>query len=452
MTLSEYASYDALGLADLVKRGEVSAAELATLALGAVAALNPTINAVVEVYEARKLKPLVGADAPFAGVPFFLKDFGAAEVGREQAMGSRLTKGYVSPFESVLTTRFKRAGLTVLGRTATPEFALSLSTESEAFGPTRNPWDLDRLAGGSSGGAGASVAAGLVPIAHATDAAGSIRIPASACGLVGLKPSRGRVSVMPSGESVMGMNTEFVLCRSVRDAAAMLDAVAGPAPDEPLELFRVTQDNGTFSRAAKHPPRPLRIAYLTTTWATDPVDPVDEEVAAHVERTAGLLEELGHEVESASPTFDYQKYLDALCVGWAHGFDDWLETLAKATGRNVRETVEPVTLSLYDFASSLTLADAVAADETFAADSRLSTSLLRALRPFAYANAHAPTCPTRRVHADGNRRRLSAASSAVVTRSRLTCRSPTSPGNPPSRCRSGSIRRVCLWAYTSWVD
>ena len=192
MDLSEYAQYDAVGLAELVKRKQVTAKELGRLFLIAVEKVNPKINAVIETYaervEALEDRPL--PTGPFAGVPFLLKDLGATENGKRQECGSRLMKGYVADKDSFLTTRFKQAGLTLLGRSATPEFGLAGTTESILTGATRNPWNLEMLAGGSSGGAAASVAAGIIPIAHASDGAGSIRIPASACGLVGLKPSR----------------------------------------------------------------------------------------------------------------------------------------------------------------------------------------------------------------------------------------------------------------------
>src|SRR5690349_18632028 len=211
MNLTEYASYDGLGLAELVRAGQVSAAELGQLILSAVALVNPRINAVLETYPERVAALARGGqpDGAFAGVPFLLKDIGAGEAGKPQELGSRLARGRVAGSDSFLTEQFRAAGLNILGRTATPEFALSASTESLLTGATRNPWDRRLSAGGSSGGAAASVAAGIVPIAHASDGAGSIRIPASACGLVGLKPSRGRVSSGPdAAESLAGMSQE----------------------------------------------------------------------------------------------------------------------------------------------------------------------------------------------------------------------------------------------------
>jgi amidase len=361
--LADYAHYDGLSLAELVKTKQISAKELASCALDGIAKVNPYLNAVTEVYEKRALKAdtLVNS-GPFAGVPFLMKDIGAAEANKKQEMGSRLTLGYKARSSSSLTKYFKEAGLILLGRTTTPEFALSLSTESVAFGQTRNPWDLDRLAGGSSGGAGAIVASGAVPLAHATDAAGSIRIPASACGVVGLKPSRGRITSMPEGESLMGMNTQFILCRSLRDAAAMLEAVAKPTAGDP---FVIVQSKPPFLQILDRPPKPLRIAFCNHSWTTNPTDPVDAEVADHVEKTAKLLETLGHQVEEATPLFDYQNYLTHLCIGWAYGFDVWLEALAKQSGRSIEASLEPVTYSLYRFAQTLKIKDLLETDMVF---------------------------------------------------------------------------------------
>jgi amidase len=365
MTLAEYADHDGLGLAELVKRGEVSANQLAACALEAIHKVNPQLNAVSEVYEqrARKADTLFNAKAPFAGVPFLMKDIGAGEAGKKQEMGSRLALAYKTTVTAVLTKYFKDAGLILLGRTTAPEFALSLSTESVAFGKTRNPWNLERLAGGSSGGAGAIVASGAVPIAHASDGAGSIRIPASACGLVGLKPSRGRVSSAPYSESLMSMNTEFVLCRSLRDAAAMLDAVAKPSTGDP---FIIVQPKRPFLQTLELPPEKLRIAFCKSSWATDPSDQVDAEVVDCIQKTARLLADLGHEVEEAAPAFDYQEYLTHLCIAWAYGFAQWLDELASKTGRNIStETLEPVTFSLYEASQQVTIKDLLSMDDAF---------------------------------------------------------------------------------------
>ena len=385
MTLDEYAHLDATALAAQVASGAVSAAELASLARDAIARANGALNAVVEVYEdapgiAAGSGTTTGASsgassetnaahlgARFAGVPLAFKDAGASQAGRKQEFGSRLAEGRVAPRDADLTRRFRAAGLVPVGRTASPEFSLSLSTESALRGPTRNPYDPDRLAGGSSGGAAAAVASGMVPLAHATDAAGSIRIPASACGVVGLKPSRGRVSHGPdAGEPLMGMDTEFVLTRSVRDAAGMLLAVAGASPGDPSPAPDWSDpERATLERLAAGvepvAPRPLRIAVCIEPWGGYAVDP---EVEAATLAVADDLSALGHAVEGAGPTFDYEALLWAAGVGWALGFDRQVDAIARETGRAVEATtLEPVTLQLYREAKRLTATDVARAED-----------------------------------------------------------------------------------------
>src|SRR5881392_3743984 len=230
MHFSEYIEYDAVGLAHLIKGGQVSAQEVQQIARQAILAVNPTLNALVgELFEEALPSSTTG---PFAGVPFAIKDFSLHAAGVKIGIGTRLTgEGIVFPHDTDLMTRFKQAGLVTLGRTATPEFAFNASTEPVSNGPTRNSWDTSRSSGGSSGGSAALVAARALPVAHASDGGGSIRIPAAWCGLVGLKPSRGRVPLGPAvGEAVGGFAHEFALTRTIRDAAALLDAVAGPSP------------------------------------------------------------------------------------------------------------------------------------------------------------------------------------------------------------------------------
>src|SRR5512136_1020062 len=232
MNLNEYSSCDGIALGELVRKRELLPSELASLFLKAVEKVNPSINAVIEVYSDRikNIDDHAISTGPFPGVPFLMKDIGAGESGRRQEMGSRLMKGHVADKDSFLTTLFKNSGLNLLGRTTTPEFALGISTESVLTGATRNPWNLEDMVGGSSGGSAACIAAGIVPMAHGSDNGGSIRIPASACGLVGLKPSRGRVTLGPDvGELFSGTLQEFILSKTVRDTAVMLDAVSTPS-------------------------------------------------------------------------------------------------------------------------------------------------------------------------------------------------------------------------------
>jgi amidase len=356
MNLEEYSRHDGVALAGLVRKREVSPKELANLFMEAVEKVNPQINAIIEVYEDRVegLDDCVIPADPFAGVPFLMKDIGASEGGRIKEMGSRLMKGYMADHDSFLTARFKNAGLTLLGRTTTPEFALGISTESVLTGATCNPWNLGIMAGGSSGGSAASVAAGIVPIAHASDNGGSIRIPASACGLVGLKPSRGRVTIGPDfGEPWPGMLQEFVLSRTVRDTALMLDAVSGPAPGDP---FIITQPARPFAQEVNASTERLRIAWTIESW--QPGVTVDSEVAHCIERVVSKCEEAGHELVEASPVFDYEEYLQATCKAWAFGLYVGMDMFGGMLGRKVsEETVEPVMLSFYKYSKSLVAAD-----------------------------------------------------------------------------------------------
>ena len=303
----DYLDYDATGLAGLVARGDVSALELLDAALARAEAVDPKLNAIcIPMHEiarerARALAmPRDGAAArPFQGVPFLLKDLSQHYAGVPTTAGSRALRDWKPAAHSSTVQRFLDAGLVIFGKTATPEFALKAITESKLWGPTRNPWDLARTPGGSSGGAAAAVAAGIVPMAGASDGGGSIRIPASFCGLFGLRPSRGRVSFAPhTGEVWDGASIEHVLTRSVRDSAAMLDAVAGPVAGDP---FTIPGPEVPFAAALARPPRALRIGYTTRS----PIGtPVDEEAVRAVERSVNLLGSLGHHVEPAEPKVD----------------------------------------------------------------------------------------------------------------------------------------------------
>jgi len=352
LNLAEYCTYDGVGLAELVRKREVSPKELANLCVDAVQKVNPMINAVIEVWSDRieGLDDVSVPDGPFAGVPFLMKDVGAGEGGRVQDSGSRLMKGHIVDKDSYLTERFKEAGLILLGRTTCPEFAMGITTESVLNGATRNPWDLDKMAGGSSGGSAASVSAGIVPVAHGSDNGGSIRIPASACGLVGLKPSRGRVTGGPDfGEIFSGTLQEFVLSRTLRDTAVMLDAVSAPAPGDP---FIITQPSRPYRQEVGAPVGKLRVAWTTTPWKPGAL--VDSEVVKCVERVATELEGAGHDVEEAAPVFDYEEFLKATCDAWAFGMYAGMDMFAAMTRRQISlENVEPVILSYYNYSKGL---------------------------------------------------------------------------------------------------
>ncbi len=246
MNFDDYASHDALGLADLVRKGEVSAAELEETARRSIDTVNGTINAVVGDVPLAEGRQETSSDAVFHGVPFLLKDLAHGYAGVPCEMGSRMGAGYVNSAESVYGARCKASGLIAVGRTNTPEFGLSGSTEPVANGPTLNPWDLGASAGGSSGGAAAAVSAGIVPIAHASDAGGSIRIPAGWTGLVGHKPTRGLVSKGPqASDATVPLSVNLVVTRTVRDTAAFMDAVTGPGS---RRLCRRAQTGARLSR------------------------------------------------------------------------------------------------------------------------------------------------------------------------------------------------------------
>jgi len=354
MNLFEYAHYDGFDLAGLVHQKKITPKELAELFIQAVETVNPQINAVVEIYaDALDIANRVtDYQKPFAGVPFLRKDLGATEAGRLQEMGSRLFKGYVPDYDSYLMTRFKAAGLITLGRSAVPELGISGQTETILQGITRNPWGLDRMAGGSSGGAAASVAAGIVPVAHASDGGGSIRIPASCCGVVGLNPSRGRISAGPNRQDPMfGLAREFVVSRSVRDTAAMLDAVHGAEVGDP---FIIVKPERPYMEELKAPFGKLRIAYTAEPWAPYPLD---SEIVTAVQKVACVCEEMGHVVEEDSPKLDFEK-VNTVVMNVFGLADAGIAELAEAMGREISSAyLEPGTLKMIERANHLTLAE-----------------------------------------------------------------------------------------------
>ncbi|MFN0092476.1 MAG: amidase [Acidimicrobiales bacterium] len=294
------APLDGLALAELVERGEVSPLELVDAAIARVEAVNPQLNAVIhERFDKARAEAAAAdlPDGPFKGVPFLVKDLGCATEGDPYNAGAEFLKraGWHAEHDSFIAQAFKAAGLVILGRTNTPELGAVPTTEPLAFGPTRNPWDVARTPGGSSGGSAAAVAAGVTPLAHATDGGGSIRVPASSCGLVGLKPSRGRVSLGPdAGEIWSGLVTELVVSRSVRDTAAALDAVSAPVAGDP---YVAPAPSRAYLEEVVDKPGRLRVGYC----ASVPGLRVDEECQAAAESTARLLAVVGHRVEPASP-------------------------------------------------------------------------------------------------------------------------------------------------------
>lgn len=361
MHLEEYASYDALGLADLVRRRQVSPAELRDLGMRAIELLNPTLNAVVATMpeEAEASLRRMAAGAPFAGVPFLIKDIGAAYEGVPSEAGCRLMKGHVSPHDSELAKRYKRAGLVAIGRTTTPEIGNNVTTEPLATGPTRNPWHIGRSAGGSSGGSAAAVAAGIAPMGHAADGAGSIRVPAANCGLFGLKPSRGRNPTGPDlHEILFGLVNDHVVTRSVRDSAALLDATAGSEIGGRLLL---PAPSGTFLAASQRDPKRLRIAFSAKPGRGGGSAHADCVTMTH--DVAALCERLGHEVREAAPDIDVAEVTQVFLEFAGAAVRQMVAAARRETGRPVNhDTLEATTLRILEYAESRSAAQFV---ETF---------------------------------------------------------------------------------------
>ena len=299
MSFAEYARHDGVGLADLVRRKEVSPGELVESAIEVIERHNPTLNAIVHrLDESARAAASALAAGPLRGVPFLLKDIGAHAAGAPYTAGSAVLKDYIAESDTELVLRFKRAGLLICGTTNTPEFGYNATTEPDLYGPSRNPWNTERTTGGSSGGSSAAVASGMVPIAHANDGGGSIRIPAAACGLVGLKPTRLRNPWGPdAGDVMFGLAVEHVVSRTVRDSAAVLEATAGTELGAP---YAAPVKERPFTEEVGADPGRLRIAF--STQAASGV-PVHADCVAAVQEVAKLCEDLGHLLVEAAPPF-----------------------------------------------------------------------------------------------------------------------------------------------------
>ena len=344
MTQDEYVRHDATALAELVHAGEVTPLELIDVAVRRLEAVNPAVNAVVYRMddEARALAVGVDRNAVFAGVPFLAKDLQSDYAGHPTSCGSRLMAGRVRESDTELVRRVRRTGVSVLGKTNVPEFGMLPYTEPELWGACRNPWALDRTPSGSSGGSAAAVAAGIVPMAGGGDGAGSIRMPASCCGLFGFKPTRGRI---PPGldrvESWRGAAVEHVLTRSVRDSAAMLDATHGPEPGVPYEIAPPVRP---FIREVGADPGRLRIA-----WTTEPMlgSSVHADCVEAVTGAVRLLGELGHDVVEGRPRVDGMTFARAFVKMLAGELGAELQELARLLGRKPRrDELEPLTRCL----------------------------------------------------------------------------------------------------------
>ena len=356
MRFDEYERYDGLGLADLVARSEVLPSELTEIAISRIEAINPKLNAVVHtMFETGRDSAAQPQHGPFAGVPFLLKDMFASVAGEPMTMGSRALADFKPDYDCTVVQRYRAAGLVFLGKTNMSEFGLMPVSEPELFGPALNPWNLNHSPGGSSGGAAAAVASGMVPIAHAVDGGGSTRIPASCCGLFGLKPSRGR---LPYGPAVdlkggwAGGAMEHVVTRSIRDSAAMLDATHGAEPGAP---YSAPAPESPFLTALDSEPRQLRIA-LTR----DPLlgNQTHADCVAAVDDAASLCADLGHEVEEAHPPLQKQKVTVAFLIVIASELAHAVTLFEEHAGRTpAMGEFEPATRALMMIGKRLRSAD-----------------------------------------------------------------------------------------------
>jgi amidase len=364
--MTDLAQLDGIAQADLVARGEVTPSELVEAAIRRAEALDPVLNAVVTPMFERALVDSRKATGPLAGAPMLLKDLVAEVEGVRFTEGSRFLADNVSTYTSEIVRRFEAAGLVIIGKSATPEFGMSPSCEGALLGPTRNPWDLTRSTSGSSGGSAAAVAAGIVPIAHANDLGGSIRYPASNCGLFGLKPTRARTPLGPEyGDAVSGWASEHVVTRSVRDSAAVLDATAGPMLGDPVVAPAPAR---RFGDEVGADPGRLRIGFSSLTGGGAPGHP---DCVAGLEKTVALLAELGHDVvETNLPELTGEEG-DAIGVVFnaatAWVVEYWVRRLGREPGA---DEIEPLTRAYWEMGRTVSAGRYLAAIQSLQRYSR----------------------------------------------------------------------------------
>lgn len=346
MSWGEWARQDAVGLAALVRQGQVTPVELAAQAAAAVAKVNPALSAVVEVFDdvvADPLKDGLNPDGAFAGVPWLMKDLGPTVRGRLQEMGSVLMRGHRPQADGFLTQQIRKAGFNIMGRTTTPEFGVCSSAENPAVYVTRNPWDLDYTTCGSSAGTAAAVAAGVLPMAHATDGGGSIRIPAGFNGNIGLKPSRGVFSIAPGLSDISGfVSTQGCQSRTVRDTAAFVDHCRGGAPGEFMPYWWPAEP---YTRLIERDPAPLRIA-LSHEWGDYRATP---HIVAELERAGRFLQSLGHHVDWALPQVDFRQAYAAQTLCYISNFAQTINQLLAPRGLTEppADEVEPINIKIW---------------------------------------------------------------------------------------------------------
>jgi amidase len=387
----DLAALDATAQAALVRRREVTSGELVATAIERAEQLNPTLNAVVTpMFERAQAQSQAGAGGgPFPGVPMVLKDLVAEVEGVRFTEGSRFLADNVSTYTSEIVRRFEHAGLVIIGKSATPEFGMSPSCEGALFGPTRNPWNLDHSTSGSSGGSAAAVAAGIVPIGHANDLGGSIRYPASNCGLFGLKPTRARNPLGPEyGDAVSGWAVEHVLTRSVRDSATVLDAISGPSPGDPYE---VALPSGRFAADVGANPGRLRVAY---SGAINDGSSGHPDCIAGLQRTIGLLDELGHDlVERSLPQLSEEEG-EAIGITFnsatAWIIDYWVRRLGRDPGV---DELEPLTRAYWETGKHIPAAAYLRSIEVLQRYSRRVAGFLASYDVYLTPTVSAPPLP-----------------------------------------------------------
>ena len=350
--MNDIALLDATAQAELVRKKQVKPIELVEATIERIERVNPQINAVVTpMYDiARKIAEGPLPEGPFTGVPFLMKDLGPMYAGVRQTSGSVFSKDVIAPIDSELTRRFKKAGLIVMAKTNTPELGLVPTTEPKLFGATRNPWNTGHSTGGSSGGSAAAVAAGIVPIAHANDGGGSIRIPASCCGVFGLKPTRARTPLGPIfGDQMSGLVIDHAVSHTVRDSAALLDATAGPDLGDP---YPAPPPARPFLQEVGANPGRLRIAFSTTTALGIQLHP---DCVAAVKDAAALCEDMGHEVFEASPPVNGELLIEAFVALWEGGTAQGIDSIAPLVGKKpTPDEFETLTWALYEAGQKVT--------------------------------------------------------------------------------------------------
>ncbi|MFT8644317.1 MAG: amidase [Gluconacetobacter sp.] len=347
MSRDEWSACDATRLAELVAQGAVTPSALAQMAVEASARVNPQIGSVIELFDDAVAAPETGGtrlDGPFRGVPFLIKDLGATVAGRLQEQGSKFLRGNRSDRDAFLTAKMRNAGLNIIGRSTVPEFGVCGSAENPDIYVTRSPWNPDYTTFGSSAGASASVAAGIVPMAHATDGGGSIRIPAGANGLVGLKCSRGVFSIAPGLSDITGyVSTQGCVSRSVRDTALFVDSCRGGAPGEFMPYWK---SDGSYTTLIGRDPKLLRIA-VSHEWGRYAADP---HFVAELEKTARFLQELGHVVEWVVPDIDFEEAFRAQTACYIGNFAQFIQRMLDKRGLSAppEDLIEPINIRIWE--------------------------------------------------------------------------------------------------------